>query len=68
MSNLHPDSLTFLKQALMKLGLSARAFIRVIKVARTIADLEGDECVRVHHTAEAIEYRTLDRSLWRCTS
>jgi magnesium chelatase family protein len=64
-SNLHPDSLTFLKQALMKLGLSARAFIRVIKVARTIADLEGDECVRVHHIAEAIEYRTLDRSLWR---
>lgn len=67
-TNLHPESLAFLKQAFLKLGLSARAFTRIIKVARTIADLDGDECVRVHHTAEAIEYRTLDRSLWRYPS
>ncbi|MFQ6103546.1 MAG: YifB family Mg chelatase-like AAA ATPase [Candidatus Glassbacteria bacterium] len=67
-SNLHPESLTFLRRAMDKLGLSARAFHRIIKVARTIADLEHDEMVKSRHIAEAVQYRTLDRALWRYTS
>lgn len=62
---LDPPSRRILDQALTHLGLSVRAHDRVLKVARTIADLIGSEHIQSAHVAEAVNYRALDRAYFR---
>lgn len=62
--SIDPQGSSLLEQAVQKLSLSARAYDRILKVSRTIADLEGSEKILPKHLAEAIHYRSLDRESW----
>ena len=61
---LGPEAEGMMKMAMTELNFSARAYDRILKVARTVADLDGQEQIGAQHVAEAIQYRTLDRNLW----
>ena len=61
---LQPDAQSLLAQAMDELHLSARAYTKVLKVSRTLADLAGAADISIEHIAEAIQYRSLDRGLW----
>jgi magnesium chelatase family protein len=56
-----PEAKGLLEMAMQKLALSARAYTRILKLSRTIADMEDSEEISSHHVSEAIQYRTLDR-------
>ena len=61
---LSEESMDLLKYAMSDMNLSARAYDRILKVARTIADLAEAETLSSEHISEAIQYRSLDRQLW----
>lgn len=62
---LQPDAESLLKHAMEEMGLSARAHDKILRISRTIADLEDAEHINASHLSEAINFRTLDRSYWQ---
>ena len=62
--NLDTDAQQMLKMAISELNFSARAYDRILKVSRTVADLSGSDEINGEHVSEAIQYRTLDREIW----
>ena len=60
-----PAALIMLEKVFDKLDLSARAYDKILRVSRTVADLEGSETVEAVHVARAVQFRSLDRKLWR---
>jgi len=58
------ETRNLLRTAMDELELSARAYDRILKVSRTIADLDGSQTLKTEHVSEAIQYRTLDRQIW----
>jgi magnesium chelatase family protein len=58
------DSQDLIRVAMTQLNLSARAYDRILKVSRTIADLDNQPAILPEHVSEAIQYRTFDRTLW----
>jgi len=61
---LSDESQELIRIAMTELNLSARAYDRILKVSRTVADLAGEEAITPEHVSEAIQYRTFDRTLW----
>ncbi len=59
------DCMNLLKNSVNEMGLSARAHDKVLRLSRTIADLEGCPSIQIHHLQEAVNYRMLDRNLWQ---
>lgn len=62
---LTPEAADLLEVAMEEMGLSARAHDKILRISRTIADLEDADDIQVHHLTEAINYRTLDRNYWQ---
>ena len=62
---LNEECMNILKMCVNEMGLSARAHDKVLRLARTIADLEASENIEVHHLTEATNYRMLDRDVWK---